>query len=717
MDTVCEAVLYQTAFLLMEEAQEGTNIDAIGMWVARLKEVPDIKRDMKAAEKRGDFTTAAEKADQIVQYFVDLDAKIGSLPDSLRSRIIINIAIILAECLLECVIDNFDAARGRDIIDRKNEELLHTRSKLFDQRSAEPNFNANVFHMETNRLVNDLTDRWYEKLRKITNLKKWGMKLATIAVLLKPNFTKKPEDEELSHNDRNLLIQAIRADCKRGQRIFTEKAEKYRNQMRAAVFEREATEALYLNNAFLMMEEAQEGANIQAAGAWIARLRDVHKLKSEMKRLAKKKDYENAAAKADEIVQYFIDLDSNIQALHVTNTSTILVNIALLLVVIIAEDVVFQKTTDLLYTGYKKLSKPITDQMDEIDDSTLFRSVGEPSDEARYNELSKKHDQLYSIYKKVFHGNKWLSKAGSVLAVWKFLTSIGFTKNPEVAAENMTDADRNRLIQAIRADCRRGREKYQQKAQEYRTAAHPDPFDAVTESWFYDIADDLIEIAQEGTNIDAIGAFVANTKKLNAVKREMNAAEKAGDYKTAGAKAEECLHMLNDLAAHVNCLNDSKSSKVIVDIVLILVVVISAAVGFGVGYGVQKLHYRKTERANRNFIHNVEHSPVLNLTPGDVNSITGLSRLNLAEIGKRKRNAGIIGAAVGGLSTLAYLARKGFKTRKDIEKADLSENDKNRLIQAIRADCKYGAQLYRKKIDQYKRMDNRANATESWLMG
>lgn len=102
-------------------------------------------------------------------------------------------------------------------------------------------------------------------------------------------------------------------------------------------------------------------------------------------------------------------------------------------------------------------------------------------------------------------------------------------------------------------------------------------YDAAMEAYDYEEL-----YAMEGTNAEAWSARKQAMKEVKATAKEMNAAAKSGDYKTAAEKARECARRFDALKQTIEGLKQSASSAILVDLALALASIVAiAAAAFG----------------------------------------------------------------------------------------------------------------------------------------
>ena len=246
------------------------------------------------------------------------------------------------------------------------------------------------------------------------------------------------------------------------------------------------------------------------------------------------------------------------------------------------------------------------------------------------------------------------------------------------------------------------------EATECACEAYLDDLDIATESM-------MVDLAMEGTNIDALKARKAHLADIRAAKKEMKAAAKAKDYRTAAAKAREAASAAEALAADIDSLPQSAGSAAIVGIAL-AVVTIAASVGVGMG---------------------VSHTPLASaaakagkavgekVAAGARDKATGFAKGNIGaelktalkyEAAASKVPGAVAGGAVAAASAGAIgkvLKRKGVSDTGDAKK--LQPNDLNALLSAIKVDAKKLAQKFNKKAEEYEKMGSDSGSMDSFL--
>lgn len=246
--------------------------------------------------------------------------------------------------------------------------------------------------------------------------------------------------------------------------------------------------------------------------------------------------------------------------------------------------------------------------------------------------------------------------------------------------------------------------------------------------------------AMESVGKDSIGVFSTFNKQLAGVRKEMNAAAKAGDYKTAAKKARECAGIGKKMAAACDKLPPDASAGSLMRIALTIVAILAAiAVGAKVGsktglgdklanssigqkaanaYGDAKLAHAqkaaKQEFKNAKGVVNKAKSAfgvAKAYTTDNSDAIGRRQATNLMQKAGAATGAGIAGGIAAGGSALAkFIAGKKGK------KADeMNPNEKSMLFKLVKQDAKLIEKGYMKKAEKYDAMAKGNPAKESFL--
>lgn len=247
--------------------------------------------------------------------------------------------------------------------------------------------------------------------------------------------------------------------------------------------------------------------------------------------------------------------------------------------------------------------------------------------------------------------------------------------------------------------------------------------------------------ATEGTNADAMAATKAAKKKIREIRKEMKAAEKSGDYKTAASKAREAASAANELSSAINNLPQSVGSAVIADLALaISAMIVSAVVGAGIGaVKGRNAQFSKITKEGvmktKSGIASASNKWNLDMIDKDQRNAAfkeaaaaGSKHIsdNLGTLGKKAaigglKGAGIaagatagVAAAAGGVATgVAYLkGKKAVDAEGNPDPKKLQPNDVNVLIKKCAMDAKMLAKRYTDMAAKYDKMAS--GATESY---
>lgn len=239
--------------------------------------------------------------------------------------------------------------------------------------------------------------------------------------------------------------------------------------------------------------------------------------------------------------------------------------------------------------------------------------------------------------------------------------------------------------------------------------AYSDALADALESEIYD------GIAMEGATSDGAAIFWSKHKELNAMKKEMNAAAKSGDYKTAAAKARECANIGGEMESAINSLPQDLKSTVLVKIaVAVGAALASAAVGGIVG------RFSKGGKAAASNLATSSLSYKHNKSDTLKAQVKGDRKALGKQIGKGAGIAGAgAGAVVGAATATSFLKKKDVIDENGSTHSEkLAPNDCNRLLGLIKADAKMIRKRFTQKAEAYDAKASEApaaDATESFI--
>ena len=239
--------------------------------------------------------------------------------------------------------------------------------------------------------------------------------------------------------------------------------------------------------------------------------------------------------------------------------------------------------------------------------------------------------------------------------------------------------------------------------------AYSDALADALESEIYD------GIAMEGATSDGAAIFWSKHKELNAMKKEMNAAAKSGDYKTAAAKARECANIGGEMESAINSLPQDLKSTVLVKIaVAVGAALASAAVGGIVG------RFSKGGKAAASNLATSSLSYKHNKSDTLKAQVKGDRKALGKQIGKGAGIAGAgAGAVVGAATATSFLKKKDvIDENGNTHSEKLAPNDCNRLLGLIKADAKMIRKRFTQKAEAYDAKASEApaaDATESFI--
>lgn len=239
--------------------------------------------------------------------------------------------------------------------------------------------------------------------------------------------------------------------------------------------------------------------------------------------------------------------------------------------------------------------------------------------------------------------------------------------------------------------------------------AYSDALADALESEIYD------GIAMEGATSDGAAIFWSKHKELNAMKKEMNAAAKSGDYKTAAAKARECANIGGEMESAINSLPQDLKSTVLVKIaVAVGAALASAAVGGIVG------RFSKGGKAAASNLATSSLSYKHNKSDTLKAQVKGDRKALGKQIGKGAGIAGAgAGAVVGAATATSFLKKKDvIDENGNTHSEKLAPNDYNWLLGLIKADAKMIRKRFTQKAEAYDAKASEApasDATESFI--
>ena len=239
--------------------------------------------------------------------------------------------------------------------------------------------------------------------------------------------------------------------------------------------------------------------------------------------------------------------------------------------------------------------------------------------------------------------------------------------------------------------------------------AYSDALADALESEIYD------GIAMEGATSDGAAIFWSKHKELNAMKKEMNAAAKSGDYKTAAAKARECANIGGEMESAINSLPQDLKSTVLVKIaVAVGAALASAAVGGIVGRFSKGGKAAAADLATTSLTYKHHKCDALKA------QVKGDRKALGKQIGKGAGIAGAgAGAVVGAATATSFLKKKDvIDENGNTHSEKLAPNDCNRLLGLIKADAKMIRKRFTQKAEAYDAKASEApaaDATESFI--
>lgn len=253
--------------------------------------------------------------------------------------------------------------------------------------------------------------------------------------------------------------------------------------------------------------------------------------------------------------------------------------------------------------------------------------------------------------------------------------------------------------------------------------AYSDALADALESEIYD------GIAMEGATSDGAAIFWSKHKELNAMKKEMNAAAKSGDYKTAAAKARECANIGGEMESAINSLPQDMKGTVLVKIAMAVAAALASAAAGAIVGG------RKGAKAYKNSRDGQWAAEKL-ADAKELHKANGQNKRNVKGFAKELRQGTITGAAKGAAKPAAIggggaalvagaAAGASFLRKKKVVDEEgnthserLQPNEYNTVLNLIKADAKRIKAAFTKKAEAFEAKASEApavDATESFI--
>lgn len=299
-------------------------------------------------------------------------------------------------------------------------------------------------------------------------------------------------------------------------------------------------------------------------------------------------------------------------------------------------------------------------------------------------------------------------------------------------------ADRTEIEDA-KAYLEGAREIVEAKKDELSDGGCDDDANEACEAWldaYSDALADALEseiydgIAMEGATSDGAAIFWSKHKELNAMKKEMNAAAKSGDYKTAAAKARECANIGGEMESAINSLPQDLKASVIVKIAMAVAAALaSATIGGIIGAasgkslnGNDALKITQASNYKKAGIQGVSHfGKTAKEVKKDFKKTVRGGTIARAKYGAAV--GGTVGAGVGTV-TGAAAAASFLKKKKVVDENGnthselLAPNEHNTVLNLIKADAKRIKAGFTKKAEAFEAKASEApavDATESFI--
>lgn len=284
-------------------------------------------------------------------------------------------------------------------------------------------------------------------------------------------------------------------------------------------------------------------------------------------------------------------------------------------------------------------------------------------------------------------------------------------------------------------------------------------------------SDAFLAEAMESVGKDSIGVFTTYNKQLSGVRKEMNAAKKAGDYKTAAKKARECAAIGKKMAAACDKLPQDINAGSLLRIAMTIVAVIAAIavgakLGAKTGLGDRLANSeigQKGQKAYGDFVHNQAMKSGKAATKKSANKAIDQGKKTFSSLAKgdfkgakasagkalsnaknaASRGVGTInegitnqkgfsaqgqatrvmqkagaaaGAGIAGGVTAGSCALANFLSKRKGSGSDMNPNEKSVLFKLVKQDAKLIEKGYTKKAEQFEAMAKGSKpAKESFL--
>lgn len=615
----------------MSSAMEGVTTDAFAMWRANKKALKAAKSNMKDAIRHNDYKAAAQYAKECSKLCDQTVKLIESFPQDASATVLVNAAIVVMTFLVIAgsmfaaskIQGKRSAKSSADLKERQN-DLNVRRDFLYNQydssegwsQAEQRDFIDQMLHAETKHLADEAA----RLKRNGITAKAVGAAVGAavsafpgikgISSIFKQLSARKKEGAEMTANDKNVLIAAMKDDIRKAKADFDRLALRY-TQMRTIVETEIADESdsYYVMSAYadIVLESfmelepmmpAMEGTNIDAIKSWREHRKMIASVRKEMKAAAKGKNFELAAEKATECAKIARMLVTDIDNLPDSTPSALLINLGIqLLAFYVGNKALAQimghvskksdrpnpieflkgKRATVQYTKQQQAIRNTTSGVTQkVMDKTRVSKLGTANMKENAGWIRRQVGQRVDAmpekaanYATMQYGalGAGIARLSTNFALGKALRALANKAgNPQRAEGEEKANDNNTLLNALKVDANGLAKKFEKKTAEYKQAARTGH--ATTEA-AENFIGDSIEKALEGATFDFLGSYFKHWRDLQRTRKDMYEAAKAARYEIARAKAFECCDIAADMKRDLaTCSDEANKCAVIVQLAI-----------------------------------------------------------------------------------------------------------------------------------------------------
>lgn len=627
MDDALEGIILAP----ISPAMEGVTADAFAMWRANKKALKAAKSNMKDAIRHNDYKAAAQYAKECSKLCDQTVKLIESFPQDASATVLVNAAIVVMTFLVIAgsmfaaskIQGKRSAKSSADLKERQN-DLNVRRDFLYNQydssegwsQTEQRDFIDQMLHAETKHLADEAA----RLKRNGITAKAVGAAVGAaasafpgikgISSIFKQLSARKKEGAEMTANDKNVLIAAMKDDIRKAKADFDRLALRY-TQMRTIVETEIADESdsYYVMSAYadIVLENfmefeplvpAMEGTNIDAIKSWREHRKMIAATRKEMKAAAKGKNFELASEKATECAKIARMLVTDIDNLPDSTPSALLINLGIqLLAFYVGNKALAQimghqskktdkpnpieflkgKRTTVQYTKQQQAIRNTTSGVTQkVMDKTRVSKLGTANMKENAGWVRRQIGQRVDAmpekaanYATMQYGalGAGIARLSTNFALGKALRALANKAgNPQRAEGEEKANDNNTLLNALKVDANGLAKKFEKKAAEYKQAARTGH--AATEA-AENFIGDSIEKALEGATFDFLGSYFKHWRDLQRTRKDMYEAAKAARYEIARAKAFECCDIAADMKRDLTtCSDEANKCAVIVQLAI-----------------------------------------------------------------------------------------------------------------------------------------------------